>query len=111
MRIPRILEDFLGHVEAHPLRALYFFSWVGMAIAKTSLWSPSGTRVSPKRRWPPLLLSGPLLFFPATGACVADRFGRPLHEVGNSGVGSGLLPAVLGAWLLAFATHDRGAGA
>ena len=78
MRIPRILEDFLGHVEAHPLRALYFFSWVGMAIAQNFLMVTLRHEGFSGKEMATVATMGPLLGFfaqPLWGM-VADRFGR-----------------------------------
>ena len=70
--------DLFGHVEAYPLRALYFFTWVGTSIAGNFLIVTLRHDGFSGKEIATIATVGPLLGFfvqPLWGL-IADRFGR-----------------------------------
>jgi PPP family 3-phenylpropionic acid transporter len=78
MRIRGILSDLFGHVEAYPLRALYFFTWAGMCIAGNFFLVTLRHEGFSGKEIACVATVGNLLGFLAgpVWGMVADRFGR-----------------------------------
>ncbi|RPH89265.1 MAG: MFS transporter, partial [Calditrichaeota bacterium] len=73
-----VLMDLFGHWEAYPLRALYFFTWVGTSIAGNFLIVTLRHDGFSGKEIATIATVGPLFGFfvqPFWGL-IADRFGR-----------------------------------